>query len=120
MQVASALRASFGSIANFRAIFNQTCEASADTGGWCWLMRLEDGSLSIESTRGDESPVKGLQGARVLATCDVWRDDYSRDHNEHARRRYMDAYWRHLDWHAVEQKLCVHDDDHPLKRRRFH
>ena len=120
MQVASAIRASFGSIANFRAIFSQKCEASTEDGGWCWLMRLDDGRLSIESTRGDESPCKGLQGARVLAACDVWRGDYSRDHNEHARERYMDAYWRHLDWQSIEHFFGMHNADHPMKRRRFH
>jgi Fe-Mn family superoxide dismutase len=42
--------------------------------GWGWLTLAKDGSLKVESTGNQDSPIS--QGREVLVTIDVWEHAY--------------------------------------------
>ena len=98
--VADAIKNGFGSFAQFKEKF-----VAAATGlfgsGWAWLVRNPDGSLGIESTSNAATPLR--DGKTPLLTCDVWEHAYYIDYRN-ARPAYVDAFWRIIDWRAVESR----------------
>ena len=40
-----------------------------------------------------------------LLVMDVWEHAFMRDYKATERGRYLDAFFRNIDWHAVERRL---------------
>lgn len=98
--LADAINKSFGSLAQFREKF--TAAATGLFGsGWAWLVRNADKSLAIEGTSNAQTPLR--DGKMPLLTCDVWEHAYYIDYRN-ARPAYVDAFWKLVDWKAVERR----------------
>ena len=99
--VVTAIRAHFGTVADFRKQFKDAALSQFGS-GWTWLVK--DGEkLKITTTSNADLPMK--HGQKALLTCDVWEHAYYIDHRN-ARGTYVDVYLDHLvNWGFIEQNL---------------
>lgn len=92
------IQKAFGSFGQFKEKFVATATGLFGS-GWAWLVRNADGSLGIEGTSNAATPLR--DGKTPLLTCDVWEHAYYIDYRN-ARPAYVDAFWKVIDWKAVE------------------
>ena len=65
--------------------------------GWIWLVRTQDGSLTVESTQDADRPVFG----EPLLVMDLWEHAYFLDYPD-AKSEYVEAWWSVLaNWAAI-------------------
>ena len=95
-----AIEKNFGSFAKFKEQFTKKA-AGLFGSGWVWLARNPDGSLAIVGTSNAGNPLSADQ--TPLLTCDVWEHAYYLD-RQNRRLEYIDAFWKLVDWKAVEQR----------------
>ena len=98
--LAAAIRAEFGSQADFEAQFSKVAEGLFGS-GWAWLIQNADGGLAIIHTGNAGSPIRS--GQHPLLTCDVWEHAYYIDYRNR-RPDYLKAFWQLVDWRAVEAR----------------
>ncbi len=99
--LAEAINIHFGSFATFKEKFAQTAVTTFGS-GWAWLVKLEDGSLALESTSNAGTPMR--EGKTALLTCDVWEHAYYIDYRN-ARPAYVEAFWKLVNWNFVEDNF---------------
>jgi superoxide dismutase, Fe-Mn family len=99
--VSSAIAKNFGSFAQFKEKFSNTAVTLFGS-GWAWLVKNPDGSLAIEVASNAGNPLK--DGKKPLLTCDVWEHAYYIDYRN-ARAKYVEAFWKLVNWKFVEQNL---------------
>lgn len=99
--LADAINKSFGSFASFKEKFSATAIGTFGS-GWGWLVKNNDGSLSLESTSNAGTPLK--DGKQALLTCDVWEHAYYIDYRN-ARPNYVEAFWKLVNWDFVSQNF---------------
>jgi superoxide dismutase, Fe-Mn family len=99
-KVAELISKSFGDFKSFKEKFS-TAAVDRFGSGWAWLVRTVDG-VAIETTPNAETPM--ADGKTCLLTCDVWEHAYYIDHRN-ARPRYVEAFWKLVNWDFVNQKL---------------
>ncbi len=101
-ELANAIDSSFGS---FDAFKEQWAAASAPGAlfgsGWCWLISAPDGSLSIETTPNQDSPL--MEGKLPVIGLDVWEHAYYLKY-QNRRADYLNAWWNTLNWDAINQR----------------
>ena len=93
-----ALNKSFGSVAQFKEKFTNAA-ATLFGSGWAWLVKNNDGSLTIETTANAGNPLQA--GKKPLLTCDVWEHAYYIDYRN-ARAKYIEAFWQIVNWVFAE------------------
>jgi Fe-Mn family superoxide dismutase len=98
-ELGRAIDQSFGSLDAFKSKFNQTAINTFGS-GWAWLVRGNDGSLSIESTSNADTPI--AHGKQPILTCDVWEHAYYIDYRN-ARPKFLDAFWNIVNWNFVSK-----------------
>lgn len=91
----------FGSYNAFREKFLNSA-ATLFGSGWCWLIQRSDGNLQIMQTSNAETPI--TMDLNPLLTCDVWEHAYYLDY-QNRRPEYLDAYWKIINWQAVDARL---------------
>jgi len=99
----SEIETKWGSLDNFKEEFNKAA-VSRFGSGWAWLCVSADGSLDICSTPNQDNPLmpgSGCSGHPIL-TLDVWEHAYYLKY-QNRRPDYINAFWKVLDWKAVEQ-----------------
>ena len=90
----------FGSFEKFRADFI-AAGATQFGSGWCWLVKGEDGKLSVTKTPNGENPI--IHGQKALLGCDVWEHSYYIDYRN-ARPKYLEAFIDNLvNWERVAE-----------------
>jgi Fe-Mn family superoxide dismutase len=90
----------FGSFEKFRADFI-AAGATQFGSGWCWLVKGEDGKLSVTKTPNGENPI--VHGQKALLGCDVWEHSYYIDYRN-ARPKYLEAFIDNLvNWERVAE-----------------
>lgn len=98
-----ALDGAFGSFAAFQEQF-----AKAGMGrfgsGWAWLSRDAKGTLRIESTSNQDTPL--MDGRIPLLGCDVWEHAYYLKY-QNRRADYLTAWWHVVNWSVVARRLAV-------------
>jgi Fe-Mn family superoxide dismutase len=99
--LAKAIDATFGSFAAFQEQFAKAC-ATRFGSGWGWLSRAADGTLRIESTANQDSPV--MEGRTPLLGCDVWEHAYYL-HYQNRRPDYVAAWWNVVNWTEVGRRF---------------
>ena len=93
-ELAKAIDARFGSLSTFQE--KLTAAAMGVFGsGWAWLVKLPDGTLAIETTPNQESPLT-LGHAPVLVV-DVWEHAYYLKY-QNRRAEYVKAFFQVLNW----------------------
>lgn len=99
-KLADEIQKAFGSFAKFKDQFTKTAITLFGS-GWAWLVRNPDGSLAIVGTSNAGTPLR--EGKTPLLTCDVWEHAYYIDYRNR-RPDYVDAFWKLVDWKAVERR----------------
>jgi superoxide dismutase, Fe-Mn family len=101
-ELAGAIDRSFGSFENFKELFAAAATPGALFGsGWCWLIAYPDGSLSIETTPNEDSPL--MEGKTPILGVDVWEHAYYRKY-QNRRPEYINAWWNLVNWDEVERR----------------
>ncbi len=95
--LAEKIDAAFG---GFDAFKEQFAKAGATRfgSGWAWLSLKDDGSLMVESTPNQDSPL--MEGRTPLLGLDVWEHAYYLNY-QNRRPDYIAAFWNLVDWDAV-------------------
>ncbi len=97
-----ALTEAFGSVEEFKTQFTNKAVTHFGS-GWAWLVKDEDGKLSIISTSNASTPI--TDGLTPLLTCDVWEHAYYID-TRNARPKYLENFWKLVNWNFVAKNLA--------------
>jgi len=99
-KVADAIKASFGSFADFKDKFSKAAAGHFGS-GWAWLVK-RGSSLEIVDTHDAGNPL--TQELTPVLTCDVWEHAYYIDYRN-ARPEYIKAFWNLVNWEFVAKNL---------------
>jgi Fe-Mn family superoxide dismutase len=101
-ELAKAIDARFGSFSGFQE--KLTAAALGTFGsGWAWLVKLPDGTLSIESTPNQDCPLTA--GHQPVLAIDVWEHAYYLKY-QNRRVDYVKAFFQVVNWDAVSAKFA--------------
>jgi len=92
--LAAVIEQQFGSFGGFQQRFIEA-STSLFGSGWTWLVKDDDGRLTIQQGPNAETPIR--QGGTPLLTCDVWEHAYYIDYRN-ARAKYLEAFWNVANW----------------------
>ena len=96
-ELAKAIDLKFGSHSAFEE--KLTAAAMGVFGsGWAWLVRLPDGTVAIETTSNQDSPL--TLGHKPVLTVDVWEHAYYLKY-QNRRVDYIKAFLKVLNWDLV-------------------
>jgi Fe-Mn family superoxide dismutase len=105
-KLADAIKAAFGSFADFQGKF-EAAGIGRFGSGWAWLV-VNNGKLEIVSTANQDNPLMGKAVAgcegRPLLSVDVWEHAYYLKY-QNKRADYLKAIWNVIDWNAVAKNL---------------
>ncbi|MDD3321365.1 MAG: superoxide dismutase [Paludibacter sp.] len=96
----NAIKTTWGSLDNFKAEFNKAA-ATVFGSGWAWLVKDDDGKLSIIKESNAGNPM--TRGLIPLLTFDVWEHAYYIDY-QNRRPDYIAALWALVNWKAVSDR----------------
>jgi superoxide dismutase, Fe-Mn family len=97
-----AINQSFGSFDDFKEQWAAAAAPGAIFGsGWCWLIAAPDGSLTIESTPNQDSPL--MEGKLPVIGLDVWEHAYYLTYRNR-RPEYTNAWWNVVNWEEAEHR----------------
>jgi Fe-Mn family superoxide dismutase len=71
--------------------------------GWAWLVKLPDGSVAIQITANQDSPLS--VGLKPLLTVDVWEHAYYLKY-QNRRAEYVKAFFQVINWDYVSGKFA--------------
>jgi Fe-Mn family superoxide dismutase len=100
--VAEAIKAAFGSFADFKTKFAQGGITRFGS-GWSWLL-LRDGKLVVESTANQDNPIS--DGGKPVLGVDVWEHAYYLKY-QNRRPDYIEAWWNVVNWDEVEKNYAA-------------
>ena len=101
-ELAKAIDAKFGSLSAFQEQLT-TASMKVFGSGWAWLVKLPDGSLAIESTPNQDSPLTA--GHRPVIGVDVWEHAYYLKF-QNRRADYVKAFFQVLNWDYVSGQFA--------------
>ena len=97
-----ALGEAFGSLDAWRTDF----QAMGDMRGIGWVILFQDPATDRLTNHWVSLHQDGVPaGFKPLLVMDVWEHAFMRDYKATERGRYLDAFFRNIDWHAVERRL---------------
>jgi Fe-Mn family superoxide dismutase len=99
--LANAINAAFGSVDAMREQFNNAA-ATQFGSGWAWLSVNSDGTLVVESTANQDSPLSS--GRTPILGLDVWEHAYYLNY-QNRRPDYIAAFWNVVNWVEVTRRF---------------
>jgi Fe-Mn family superoxide dismutase len=100
--LASALNEFFGSVDAWRADF----QAIGEMRGIGWVILFEDPVTDRLSNHWVTLHQEGIPaGFKPLLVMDVWEHAFMRDYKATEKAKYVEAFFRNVDWPAVERRL---------------
>lgn len=96
-ELATAITNAFGSFDDFKATFSKAA-ATRFGSGWAWLFVGGDGSLAVNSTPNQDTPL--MDGNTPILGIDVWEHAYYLNY-QNRRGDYIAAWWNVVNWDAV-------------------
>ena len=89
----------------FKEEFNKIAVSNFGS-GWTWLIITSESSeLSIINTSNAQTPISDKDNKNIpLLVCDIWEHAYYIDYRN-KRAKYLDNFWKVLDWKKVEKRL---------------
>lgn len=99
-KLAEAINATWGSFDNFKKEFN-TASTGLFGSGWAWLVKDNDGTLSIIKESNAGNPL--TKGLTPILTFDVWEHAYYLDY-QNRRPDHVNALWDIINWDVVEER----------------
>jgi Fe-Mn family superoxide dismutase len=101
-ELREAIDRGFGSFEEFKEQFGGAAAPGALFGsGWAWLIASSDGSLSIETTPNQNSPL--MEGKTPVIGLDVWEHAYYLKY-QNRRPEYIEAWWNVVNWDEAERR----------------
>ena len=101
-KIAHALAEAFGSVEQWRADF----QAIGGMRGIGWVLLCQDPVARRLSNHWVTLHQDGVPaGFKPLLVLDVWEHAFMRDYKATEKGRYLEAFFRNIDWSAVEQRL---------------
>ena len=101
-ELAKAIDAKFGSLSAFQD--KLTAAALGVFGsGWAWLVKLPDGTVAIETTPNQDSPL--TVGHKPVLAVDVWEHAYYLKY-QNRRVDYVKAFFQVLNWDYVSGQFA--------------
>src|SRR5437762_2471997 len=98
-QLAEAIGKTFGGFTQFKEQFAKAC-AGRFGSGWAWLTLDRSGTLAIESTPNQDTPL--MTGKLPILGCDVWEHAYYLKY-QNRRPDYVTAWWNVVNWSEVSE-----------------
>jgi superoxide dismutase, Fe-Mn family len=100
--LAAALTESFGSVEQWQAAFH----AIGEMRGVGWVILFEDPATHWLTNHWVTLHHEGVPaGFRPLLVMDVWEHAFMRDYKATERGKYIEAFFRNIDWRMVERRL---------------
>ena len=100
--LADVIDQSFGSFDSFKEQWAAAAAPGALFGsGWAWLIAAPDGSLTIETTQNQDSPL--MEGKLPIIGLDVWEHAYYLKY-QNRRPEYIDNWWNVVNWEEAERR----------------
>jgi Fe-Mn family superoxide dismutase len=96
-ELAKAIDAKYGSFSGFQDKLT-TAAMGVFGSGWAWLVKLPDGTVAIESTPNQDTPL-GI-GHKPLLAVDVWEHAYYLKY-QNRRAEYVKAFFQVVNWDYV-------------------
>ena len=102
-ELADAIKAKGGPIADFKAAFN---DKAVNTFGasWTWLVKTADGTLDIVNTSNAGTPI--TDDLVPLLTVDLWEHAYYIDYRN-VRPNYLEGFWALANWEFAAANLSA-------------
>ena len=102
--LANAIDSAFGSVEGLKEQWGAAAGPGALFGsGWCWLI-ASGGSLSIETTPNQDSPL--MEGKTPILGLDVWEHAYYLKY-QNKRPDYIAAWWNVVNWDEVARRFAA-------------
>ena len=104
-ELASAIKSSFGSFEEFKALFSKAAGTRFGS-GWAWLCVHKGGKLEVCSTANQDNPLMngiGCGGYPVLG-LDVWEHAYYLNY-QNRRPDYVSGFFNVINWEAVSKSF---------------
>ncbi|MCS4279652.1 superoxide dismutase [Stenotrophomonas rhizophila] len=104
--VAQAIERDLGGYAAFKEAFTKAAQTRFGS-GWAWLTLNRDGTLQVESSPNQDSPLMGefagLSGGTPILGLDVWEHAYYLNY-QNRRPDYIAAFFELIDWAEVARR----------------
>ncbi|MBF0485175.1 MAG: superoxide dismutase [Candidatus Omnitrophica bacterium] len=97
--VAEAIKAAFGSFAEFKTKFSDAATTQFGS-GWAWLVLNKEGKLEIMKTSNQDSPLS--LGKKPVFLIDVWEHAYYLKY-QNRRPEYIEAFYNVVNWPRVNE-----------------
>ncbi len=106
-ELAQAIQADLGGLEAFKAAFTQTALTRFGS-GWAWLVVNAQGTLAIESSGNQDSPLmQGIgSGSTPILGLDVWEHAYYLKY-QNRRPEYIAAFYNVIDWAEVSRRFAA-------------
>ncbi|MEP7326210.1 MAG: superoxide dismutase [Gemmatimonadota bacterium] len=99
--IASSIDTAFKGLDAFKEAFNKA-GAGRFGSGWAWLTMDKNGTLAIESTANQDTPISA--GKIVILGNDVWEHAYYLKY-QNRRPDYLAAWWNVVNWTVVGKRF---------------
>jgi len=99
--MAAAIDKHFGSYTQFQDAFTKAALGQFGS-GFAWLSRSADGTLTVESTPNQDSPL--MYGRTPLLGIDVWEHAYYLKY-QNRRPEYVAAWYKTINWDTVNDRF---------------
>jgi Fe-Mn family superoxide dismutase len=97
-----ALNDSFGSVEDWKTGF----QAMGDMRGIGWVVLFQDPATDRLSNHWITLHQDGVPaGFKPLLIMDVWEHAFMRDYKVTDKAKYVEAFFRNIDWSCVERRL---------------
>jgi Fe-Mn family superoxide dismutase len=102
LPLAAALTESFGSVEQWQAAFH----ANGEMRGVGWVILFQDPATHWLTNHWGTLHHEGVPaGFRPLLVMDVWEHAFMRDYKATERAKYIEAFFRNIDWRTIERRL---------------
>jgi len=99
-----ALTETFGSVDQWRTTF----QAMGEMRGVGWVILFQDGVTQQLSNHWITLHQHGVPASfKPLLVMDVWEHAFMRDYKATERVKYVEAFFRNIDWQVVERRLLA-------------
>lgn len=100
--LASAIDSEFGSFEDFKEQWAAAAAPGSVFGsGWCWLVSSPTGSVSIDTTPNQDSPL--MEGKLPVIGLDCWEHAYYLKY-QNRRPEYITNWWNVVNWDEAERR----------------
>lgn len=100
-EILESINKAFGSYDHFKQTFTDAA-LSIFGSGWVWLVKDNNDSLNIVTTKNQDSPQTNQQ--IPLLGLDVWEHAYYLKY-QNRRPEYVNAFWHVVNWDEVSKRM---------------